>query len=92
LNAAGCYTVYSCSGHNHALGYPYISFCVRPGSLLILIEIAKEAEIGLINGADGYAEIFSDRMNGLLDFAGKLIARKTYFKSLPLIEISGDEE
>jgi hypothetical protein len=84
LNAAGCFTFFSCNGHKHGQGYPFILFHVRLGILPTLIEAANESHTGLVNGGEGCAEIFSDSMDGLMRFAASLLTRRNQFERLPV--------
>lgn len=70
LNASGYATFYSCNGHQH--GYPDIALWTRRTQLPLLIESARAAEVGLINGANGCIEVFADRRNGLIGFGDEL--------------------
>jgi hypothetical protein len=82
LNAAGCPTVSSCSGHGTDL--PYVVFFSRPEKIALLSETAIAAAVGFINNDRGSVEVYSDAQDGLIRFAREMRVRATAFKSVRL--------
>jgi len=74
LNAAGCRSFTSCSGHHHGCGYPQVVFWARPEQLALLLQAAHAANVGLLAGdSGGWLELYSDSMDGLMRFARAML-------------------
>lgn len=86
LNAAGCPTSFSCSGHGRDLAW--IAFWARPTALPLLIDAANAAQVGLCD-RDGGLEVSSDDVFGLLRFARELRDRADAFRTLGAIRVRG---
>lgn len=74
LNAEGCPTITSCSGHE--TGYPYVAFWARLHHVATLSRVARAAGVGLGNARHGALEIFAlpGDVESLLRFARGLLA------------------
>ena len=79
LNAAGCPTITSCSGHHHGIGYPQVVFWTRPHRLALLMQAAETADVGLLAGDLGWLEAYSDSMDGLMRFCRALLSLERAF-------------
>jgi hypothetical protein len=86
LSAARCIPFSSCNGgafgDHHEEAHPLVSFFVKPAWVAILLNIAKEADVGLYNSGDAlvvYGEILD-----MLSFARGLSANRRLFSKLKL--------
>lgn len=84
LNAAGCPTFASCGGHDYLTGSdnPYVAFFADQRHAEIVMEVAGAVGVGLCPTDLGGIEVFSDRLDGLFDFAVELRRRAEDFDRL----------
>ena len=83
LSAAGCIPISSCNasafgGHHHE-DHPLVAFYLQPTILSILVSCAQDAGVGLSNGSDGAALVYSSEIQSMMRFAECLIKRQAEF-------------
>ncbi|WP_027553442.1 hypothetical protein [Bradyrhizobium sp. Cp5.3] len=79
LSAAGCIPISSCNGgayggHHHE-NYPVVAFFAKAGRLDLLLECAKEADVGLENDESGLLMLYSNDIRKMRFFADALSQR-----------------
>lgn len=79
LNAAGCPTCISCSGHGRDVAF--VDFWARAWAVPILCESAAAALVGLANNEEGTLAVYTDEADGLIRFARELRSRSAVFRS-----------
>jgi hypothetical protein len=88
LSAARCIPFTSCNagafgGHHHE-AYPLIAFFARPQVIDLLLPIAIDAKVGLVNEPGGGLVAYSDDIIKFRNFAAELIHRSRSFDDLRL--------